>query len=367
MDCNVNIMMFGGRRCGKTSVISAMKDCFSQVFGKSTHLEIRIEDEDTMDMLREKKQEIEQYFANKNRSITFNCDGTDDIVDYKMIVSIAEKKGSMINFSFCDFPGEWLIKYPGREEEWKRHQAQLSSKMKKCDIIIIAVDSIYLMEKAMTRKGDSVGQFNEGRNYCSVIANMVKNNFSVLENGNPKMIMFVPLKCETYFDQGQMQLLNQRIHTGYQELFDYLQKKENRNHYQVIIAPILTLGENTVRFSRFEYKKEGQKDDQIEVDSVTKIPSIVKFLFKDMNANYHPEFCEQPLLYTLAYLLDLMNKMKEREKQDSGFITNWIRGLKEKYGNLASAENFLAEKELIQKQLKKSNDGYELVNNPLRF
>ena len=62
-----------------------------------------------------------------------------------------------------------------------------------------------------------------------------------------------------------------------------------------------------------------------------------------------------------------MNKLKEREKQDSGLIANWIRVLKEKYGNLASAENFLAEKKLIQGQLKKSNDGYELVNNPLRF
>lgn len=367
MDCNVNIMMFGGKRCGKTSVISAMKDCFDKVFGKSTNLEIKIEDEDTMDMLREKKQEIEGYFANKTRSITFNSERTDDITEYKITISIAGKKDGRITFSFCDFPGEWLIKYPGLEDEWKRHQTELNNKMKKCDIIIIAVDSIYLMEKSMTRKGDSVGQFNEGRNYCSVIANMVKNNFSVSENGNTKMIMFVPLKCETYFDQNQMQLLNQRIHTGYQELFDYVQKKENRNHYEVIITPILTLGENTVRFSRFEYKKDGQKDEQIKVDSVTKIPDIVKFLFKDMNASYNPEFCEQPLLYILAYLFDLMNKLKEREKQNSGIIKNWIRGLKEKYGNLASAENFLAEKRLIQGQLKKTNDGYELVNNPLRF
>ena len=366
MDCTVNVMMFGGRRCGKTSVISAMKDCFSNVFGKSTHLEIQIEDEDTMEMLREKKQEIEQYFANKTRSITFNCDGTDDIIDYKMTVSIPQKDGR-INFSFCDFPGEWLIKYPGRVEEWKRHQTQLSDKMKKCDVIIIAVDSIYLMEKATTRKGNSVGQFNEGRNYCSVIANMVKKHFSVTENGNPKMIMFVPLKCETYFDLDQMQLLNQRIHTGYKELFDYVQKKENRSHYEVIIAPILTLGSNTVRFSRFEYKKDGQKDSQIEVDSVTQIPSIVKFLFLDMDATYTPQFCEQPLLYTLAYLLDLMTKLKEKEKQDSGLIANLIRAIREKYGNLASAENFLAEKKLILEQLKKSDHGYELVNNPLRF
>ncbi len=368
MDCNVNVMMFGGRRCGKTSVISAMKDCFENVFGKDTHLVLKTEDDDTMYMLQQKRQEIEGYFANKATCMTFNCDGTDDIVDYNITASINGKKGSNINFSFCDFPGEWLIRYKGREDEFKGHNERLKEKMQDCDVIIIAVDSLYLMEKAAAETGDSVGRYNEGRNYCATIANMVKNNFKVSDGENPKMIMFVPIKCETYYDRGQMDLLNQRIHTGYKELFDFVQKKENRSRYEVIIAPILTFGKDTVRFSRFDHSTDGQRElNDIEVGSETKVPNVAKFLFKNMNAKYEPEFCEQPLLYTLSYLLDLVRKTKQREKKNNGWFKNLIRVVKEKYGNFASAEDFLSEAQLIKGKLKKNGDGYELVNNPLEF
>ncbi len=363
----VNIMMFGGRRCGKTSVLAAMKECFGDVFG-GTDLEISIDDPDTMYMLQEKRQEIENYFSNKTKCMTFNCEGTDDMVDYEMSVSIAGKKGSKIHFNFCDFPGEWLIKYKQRDDEYKTHYAQLTEKMADCDIIIIAVDSIYLMEKAPYETGDCVGRYNSGRNYCSFIANMVKEHFRVSDDSYPKMILFVPIKCETYFDNNQMNLLNQRIHTGYKELFDFVQNKENRQNYQVVIAPILTFGEKTVRFSRFEHSTDGQKEtNDIVVDDVTKIPTVAKFLFKNMNATYKPEFCEQPLLYIIAYLVDLMKKSIEEEKANNSWYKNVIRGIFEKYGTLASAEDFLKESQLIMGKLKKSGDGYELVNDPLGF
>lgn len=362
MSCTVNVMMFGGRRCGKTSVIAAMKNCFQNVFGRRTNLDISISDPETMNIIDEKIAEIAQYFSNKSRSIILDAGKSDDMIDYKMDISIKGKDGKIV-LNICDYPGEWFIKKSGRDDEWKMHQDKLKKAMQKCNIIIVAIDTVYLMEKAETHKGDSVGSFNEGRNYCSKIANMIKSNFKVQDGQSPKMILFVPLKCEKYYDNGKMSLVNQRIHTAYKEIFDYI-SGNNKNKYEVLIAPILTFGEKTVIFSRFAYD---ENEAEIIIDEETHIPSVAKYVFIDMNASYSPQFCEQPLLYTLAYLLGEMQKIKEMEKKDANLFKKISLYFKETYGSLASADDFLAQKRIIIDQLKKSGDGYEIVNDPLHF
>lgn len=58
--------------------------------------------------------------------------------------------------------------------------------MKHCNIIMIAIDTVYLMEKAANHKAEFVGQYNERRNYCQYIANMVKEFFQVADGEPPK-------------------------------------------------------------------------------------------------------------------------------------------------------------------------------------
>lgn len=357
----IKVMMFGGRRCGKTSVIAAMKNCFQKVFGETTDLDIAISDPETMNIIDQKSNEIAQYFNQKSRSIILDAGKSDDMIEYKMDVSIKDKKGK-IQMSIWDYPGEWFIKKSGQDDEWKKHQNKLGNVMKSCNVIMIAIDTVYLMEKAMTHKGDSVGQYNEGRNYCSKIANMIKSFFKVNSGESPKVIMFVPLKCEKYYNRGEMSLVNQRIHTAYWEIFDYV-KGVNQNKYEVIISPILTFGKDTVEFSRFEYDEDGE----IIIDSETHIPSVSKYIFKNMEAVYSPQFCEQPLLYTLAYLLGEMQKVKEAEKKDASLFKRISLYFMEKYGSFASADDFLKRKDVIKGHLMKNGDGYEICNDPLHF
>ena len=44
---SINVMMFGGRRCGKTSVLAAMQSSFEKSFGKG-NLTISTADDDTL-------------------------------------------------------------------------------------------------------------------------------------------------------------------------------------------------------------------------------------------------------------------------------------------------------------------------------
>lgn len=53
--------MVGGRRCGKTSVLAAMKSNFEQQFAE-TDLTMSYADLETLSILEEKNNEMKEYF-----------------------------------------------------------------------------------------------------------------------------------------------------------------------------------------------------------------------------------------------------------------------------------------------------------------
>lgn len=355
----VNVMMLGGRRCGKTSVIAAMRQCFEEVFGENSRLAVSYPSGDTMDTLEEKHREIEDYFNGNEREIIMDNNPSDEIKEYKLNISLKDKRSS-VSLHFFDFPGELL------EKGHKEDQDKLADLMKRCNIIMIVTDTVHLMEKAKTDKGDCVGMYNDRRNYCRRICNMVIENFKQ-DEGNflkfPKMIMFVPLKCETYFISRRMNLVRERIHTAYREIFNFA-GGTNKNNYEVVITPILTLGTD-VEFTRFEV----DENNKTIVDKDTGLPEKPLYVFnKPMDkCKYDPKFCDQPLVYSLAYLLRLTHRNMEAKKTLANSFQKFFLWISETFGNLASAEDFLSEEEIIKKCLKKFEDGYELVQNPLEF
>ena len=356
-DCVVNVMMFGGRRCGKTSVIAAMKNCFEKMFGENDDLYVHITDDYTTAAIEEKNREISNYFVGSKKGIAMDSTSsqTTEMLDYRLDISIKNKKGS-VTMNLCDYPGEWL-KFD-KKDKW----AVLADKMKTCNVIMIAIDTVYLMEKSHSNDPDSVGEFNERRNYCQRIANMVKNNFTVSDSEEPKLIMFVPLKCEKYFRKGQMDIVNRKIHIAYQELFSFI-GGTNRKNYEVVISPILTLGRNAFEFGRFER----DSNNELYMDKEMNIPSRPVFTYKSTAPKYEPEYCEQPLLYTLAYLLDQMNKIKTAEKEKAGILKKLLMIFAEKFGNIATAEDFFTHRIRIMNKLKTSGDGFEVWSDPLKF
>lgn len=361
-DINVKIMMFGGRRCGKTSIIAAMRKCFSTALAESD-LTISVGDPETMNLLEEKTAEIEGYFRNKHRGMSVDSSGsaTSELNDYKLSVSLKTKKGR-IGLNMIDYSGEWFVK---RDSDYSYHQEILADKMRQSNIIMIAVDTPYLMEQNDgSDSPDDIGQYNRRRNYCDHLANMIKEYFSE-KSYFPKMIMFVPLKCETYYDKGQMELVKDRIKIAYKEVFDFV-SGGNQGNYEVIITPILTFGEKTMRFSRFERDKETK---EIIVDSQTGVPSQCKYLFVDMkNSKYRPTFCEQPLLYSLAYMLKMYEYYKTIEKRQEGWLGSFVRFLNETFGNAASLEDFMAQKRSVMTNLMKDpHNGYEISQDPIGF
>ncbi len=348
---SVNIMMFGGRRCGKTSVLAAMKECFDKKNGGSD-LTITADDNETMLTLRKKRNEIRNYFANRGNAKRFKPDDnpTKGKQEYKMRISLKSKSNNNLVLNFLDFPGEDLDNASTLDE--------LDKDMEKSEIIIIAVDTPFLMENCITNDPEEVGQYNEGRNYCDQLSDMVKQHFDL--NKSRKMIIFVPLKCEKYIPN-QQSTINSKICNAYSSLINHVTANEYANSCQVVITPIQTFGK--ARFARFDTDGAGN----IKLDE-NGLPSDPIYIFDDDAKNEpEPVNCEIPVEMILLYLFDTARQAKQKEINNlKGFEKIAFRFGKTFLG-WPGADDFMGQEDYLREQLRKASRNYFIVADPLRM
>lgn len=351
-DLEINVMMFGGRRCGKTSVLAAMQSCFENQFGKGNFM-ISTADTETLFAIEEKKEEILTYFQNKEKKRSFVPDQnpTENIMYYKFYISLKHKQNGRIVINFIDYPGEW-ISNPSKIKE-------LETLMKESHIILVAIDTPHLMEETHNSDPNVLGEFNNKRNYCGIISDMLKNNFS-LGSGEPKkMILFIPLKCEKYYNKNQMDQVSHKVKKAYETTFNYLDGP-NKKYCEVAITPIFTLG--CVEFHCFLRDDEGE----IVLDPNWRTPKEASYIFTEPNAAQpSPKYCEQPLIYILCYIFERAREAKSAKK--SSLFKNIACFIGETFLKMPSAKDFINESKNIKKVLKKTGDGYTIINNPFDF
>ena len=136
---------------------------------------IKVGDSATIVALEEKAQDIDTLF-NERPYGEFNTHGrpTADGTEYLFSIERGGWNQDHIALNLYDFPGEWLT-----SKDKDKHKI-LEDRMKECGIIIIAIDTPYLMEPLsdVEKKPDRVGNWNDQRNYCRRITEMVKKNFT---------------------------------------------------------------------------------------------------------------------------------------------------------------------------------------------
>lgn len=334
-DVYVNIMMLGGRRCGKTSVLASIEEQFDKEFGK-TNLTIKAI-EDTMFTLEEKRREADELYRKGTLNKTFKSDSnpTTEINEYKLAIELKNKPNGKIFMNLYDYPGEWLIN-PKKEKE---HLGELNTLMKVCSVFIIAIDTPYLMED------DAPGDWN----YCSLIGDLIKNNYSLRQNQS-SMFLFIPLKCERYIKENKMDEVNKVIKRKYEKVFNHINNMHIEKKSEIAIIPIETLG--NVEFARFENEN-----------------ALYKLMPIDGKKPRGPEpkNCDLPAVYILMYLLSLAYYSKSQKK--AGFWSKLINSLLESFFDMPSANDFLIEVKNLKARLNNinSNNGYELICDPLKF
>lgn len=347
----VNVTMMGGRRCGKTSVLAAMEDCFQRKIYKNTNITCYSDDDVTLQTLRDKKAEIDAYFIDRKRYY-FQPDSTptSEVAQYSFCIGLRgtgtkrTKESGHINLVFHDYPGEWL----------DNHQDDVAEIVEKSQVIIIAIDTPYMMEED--------GKYNRKRNNYDLIWNVLnKSHFAEEDETDGKMVLFVPIKCEKYRNpvgrRGQsMRDVNAAIKKSYEPLIDCIR---NSSKYFAAITPVYTLGEAV--FSEFE------KDAHENIIEEAGVARQANYVFTD-NARKEPspQFCEQPLFYILAYTLAMAKKSKER----GGIFAGVLNAFQEAILHWPSADEYLMEYENIHTKICETmfsidgtQSGYEVIKN----
>lgn len=352
-DITVRILMLGGRRCGKTSVLANMQDCFDKEFGAS-NLTINIDDPRTMFDFVEKMKEINGYF-DRDHSENFFPDDHPAIIakHYELSISLKSKQNGKVNFQFIDIPGEYV--------QDKKYLPKLLKLIDMCHVFLIAIDTPHLMEQTRCDDQDKLGKYNENVNCSSMISKLLKKSMEVPDG---KLVLFVPLKCEKYKAANQMSLVRHKVKIAYRELIDHLNNQFSTVPCTIAITPIYTFG--TVEFKRF---LRDEKSREIIINEKTKTPKYPCYGFMDNAKGYpEPQYCEQPLVYVLAFILATAKKIKEdkksRSKNPFRLIYNAILTFKENSFNIPSAEDYMKEINNLKAKMV-LGDGYEVITDPL--
>lgn len=340
-DLNINVMMVGGRRCGKTSVLASMQKCFGQT-QVNTSLVIRCANDEMLDTIDKKQQEMKQYFSLKGKNKVFvPSEGeTSELSYYPFSIGIKDKT-SRICVNFVDYPGEWL----------KKDKTKVVAELKKSRILLVAIDTPHLMEEN--------GTYNEPHNRCWLVSELVKEAEFAETSQGPGLILFVPLKCERYYNERRMDEVNAKVQKAYEDLLNYIRQPGvdgKKSLITVAITPILTLG--GAEFNRFERDANGD----IQINEGFGTPTKAIYWFPDMSKNEpEPQYCEQPLLYVLSYVLAKAKREKDKNKKGNiaDIIWDWVQI---NWLNWPSADDYLSQMDSITQQVKKAGDGYSVLS-----
>lgn len=287
----INILMIGGKRCGKTTVLASMCNEISKALA-GTGIGIGVANEATKAELSQAIQNITQKISAFDRPLKrVEVDDNPTSAQKTYAFNIQMNNSRRIPFQIHDIPGEWLT---------DDHQEQVKELVRASHIIMIAIDTPYLMAKMMADKG--YGMYHEEYNKPMEIANFFKNSLTVDELSG-RLILFVPIKCERYyhlthtpelnfFKRDYMQELVTAIGDGYRELLYYLKSTPQLlMNCVTAVTPILSAG--GIDFVHFT------KDE--ETGKVVSLYQEAEFL-KEYDRGYAPKFCEQPMIYALTYI-----------------------------------------------------------------
>lgn len=376
----VNVVMLGGKRVGKSTILAGIMETLGLQGSLSSHF---ICDDKTdyasysKFSIKEKYKALRKMLESHKPGNMFMTRGLGDskIQKYNISLRLSNKPGHLM-VDFYDVPGEFCNP---KNLEFKSEMLPL---IESCDVFIIAIDTPYLMECSTA--------INNAHNRIPDLE-FALQNIIVKDSSDLKMVLLVPLKCEKWIQLGEINRVIDRIKESYHTLLTSLSAYPSTI---VSILPISTIGgikfkgmteakvvrrdgiltgyschpvnESNVILSTGElyaiqYPYSVDADPEAKVDGV-KIPNAWYEIVP--GKGFSPENCEQVALHILKFLIGktiLKQQTDESENQGFlGFISRAINSLI----NWWNGVDYDAFKALISElqnrnKIKDSSDGIE--------
>ena len=371
----LKVLMMGGRRCGKTSVLTSMfyqaiNGDLNNIFTLNNETAFQEKDGEVIDLLENKRLEL-QYFIDKYKNSIFLADEapTKNFWDYKLRLQIPGK-GRNMEIVFRDSAGEVF-------DPDNRHYTETMNYVKECDVFIVVVDTPYLMA------GTDVE--NEAAN----IKDSIHTFLTKMKRDKAVQVIFVPVKCEKWIKEGKIDCVTDAVKTLYKSTINDLLATPQ---IEVSIIPIQTAGDIVFEELREPYllynsitKKEikcslDKNDDTIVITEKGK-PHKLKdgeFLNEDPagvfdktniirpyawyslyhkpKATYSPHNCEQIVVHIIRFMFN-----KTKAEAFTGFW-GWFFGFI--FGTIQPEEMENAIGKLTNSGLiKDSGEGIEILKS----
>lgn len=312
----LNVCMMGPRGAGKTTILASIFSNAVEDFAP-TKLYLRgRENTPSTVVLQNRKSELSSIFSRKGDIAGVSATNKDSVFQFEMGFKGDDK--AVVNVDIKDFPGENLISKP---DDVKKY-------IEESEIVLVAIDTAYLMS------GNK--ELNEEMNKVELVTSFFENNPGTVAN---KLVLLVPLKCELYFHQDEIDDVTSKVIKTYSRLLNFFKS----NNIACVVTPIQTLGD--VEFDSFEENTRG-----------VGVSQIATYRFSNENPKYRPMYCVQPLYYLLTYVADYN---KWQQNQDSGsFVNNLKRKL---IAMLMSNQKFDQEVRNLRKYMLTNTNGFEIV------
>lgn len=379
----VNVIMLGGKRVGKSTILAAIMSTLGRQGVLSSHF---ICDDKTdygafnKFSIKEKYERLQSLIKTNASCSMFMTRGMGDskIQKYDISIRLSDKPGQLM-MGFYDVPGEFTNP---QKLEFKSEMLPLIGG---CDVFIIAIDTPYLMECSRV--------VNNAHNRVTDLE-VALQNIIVKDKNDLKMVMFVPLKCEKWMKEGKINQVIDKVKDSYENLLKSLSAYPSM---LVSILPIATIG--GIYYKQMEtacvVKRDGistgyscspinnrsvtlangtsypiQEPYSVDADPEAKVDGVSipnAWYTADAIVGFTPHNCEQVALHILRFLIGkTILKQNEQEKDNKtflGYISNAINNLVNWWKGL----DFNAFKKLVKElqdagKVKDSGEGIELIH-----
>lgn len=248
------IIMLGGRRSGKSSVLACIIDQLEKNTPGNICTAVQVDqdhlfyDENnnsyTMPTLSNKRIEIKNFIKNKLLGSLFVVDMMPTPYKGSYYIQIKTGKSAAMSLEFVDVPGEAMIPsstlYPALKKD-----------ISESDVFIITVDTPFLME--------ADEDVNLVYNRIDEITSSMQK-IKTEDKYDKKLILFCPVKCEKWLDKGEGELIADNICKAYKTLIDSWVRDPN---ITIWIMPVVTAG--GIEFSKFMDPKIVFKSDKFNI------------------------------------------------------------------------------------------------------
>lgn len=281
-----NILMFGGRGSGKSSVLAAILDQAVSMTADSV-LSIKLDRESAEPVLGSLQTIQSVCRKQDSKSFSIETPGTANREEYSFDLGLSSVgAATVLRLTFIDTAGEWMAN--GMEK--------LNNYFSESRAAILAIDAVELMQ------GDDVlpSNFKLHRNLPPQTRQLVAEWIATQGHTIPRLLCIVPIKTETYLRErpevdtikGATKLTT-RIRERYDQTFQEL--KKNKGWTAVVITPVQTVG--NIIFDKYVTNTSGK----YPLELWRNIKGVETPFQKP--TGYEPVDCEQPLRHILNFFL----------------------------------------------------------------